>query len=418
VNTGEPATALAPGQTEAGAQSTYLICQAQMGAVAAGNFYSGDQGTTPFAAAGFANAWLQQVGNRNLKSEKADTWSAGFVFAGSGISDNAWLRGFTGSVDWWKVNIKDAIQPYSADYAGWLCYGQVTVTTPAEAEAYVTGPGKESCDKVPREPTRGTALSKRVAFDNQATIETSGIDVALNWSTQLQEIGLGAPGRFGINTQATFLDYYRTKASPISIDIPVDWKGSLGPNLVGTNPGAYSYRINTNLNYSVNRASMNLGWRHLPSVWTAAKAYENAVVANNAQVAAGGSGTLLGYTKSAEIKTGSYNEFSLAGTFEVNDTLSLRAGIDNLFDVKPRLIGGVHEVTAAQTQVPAAAPGDPPNTAFNTPTNRCYQLPGCSPGAPALARSSLAASAGQFTGTKGYYDVMGRSFFLGFKASF
>jgi hypothetical protein len=40
------------------------------------------------------------------------------------------------------------------------------------------------------------------------------------------------------------------------------------------------------------------------------------------------------------------------------------------------------------------------------------------PGTASLPRSSLAASAGQFTGTKGYYDVIGRSFFFGVKASF
>jgi iron complex outermembrane receptor protein len=408
VDNGGGPTQLAPGQTTEGAQSTYLICQAQMGSLAAANFYSGDQGTTQFAPAGFANAWLQQVGSRDLKSEKADTWSAGFVFAGGGISDRPWVRGFTGSVDWWQVHIKDAIQPYSADYAGWLCYGQVTVTTLAEAQAYVgvngsVGPGTAACSNVPREPTRGTALSKRVAFDNQATIETSGIDVAVNWSVNLQDIGVGAPGRFGINTQATFLDYYRTKASPISIDVPVDWKGSLGPNLVGTNPGAYKYRINTNLSYGVGRFNFNLGWRHLPGVWTANKAYENAVVANNARVAADpAAGTLLGYTKSDEIKTSSYSEFNLSGTFELNDTLSLRAGIDNLFDRNPPRIGGTTGVTQAELATFCGA----------TPA------PGCNPGVQRLGRSSLAASAGQFTGTKGYYDVMGRSFFFGFKASF
>jgi len=402
VDNGGGPTQLAPGQTPAGAASTYLICQAQMGAIASTNFYSGDQGTTPFAPAGFANAWLQQVGNRNLKSEKADTWSAGFVFTGAGVTDNPWLRGFTGSVDWWKVNIKDAIQPYSADYAGWLCYGQVTVATLAEAQAYVNGPGKEACDKVPREPTRGTALSKRVAFDNQATIETSGIDVALNWTVQFGDIGVPVPGRFGIDTQATLLDYYRTKASPISIDVPVDWKGSLGPNLVGTNPGAYSYRINTNLMYGLDRFTVNLGWRFLPSVWTANKAYENAVIANNARVAAGEPGTTLGYTKTDEIRTSSYNVFSLSATFDLNDTLSFRAGIDNLLDKDPPNIGGTTGVTQAELATYCGSPA----------------ASGCNPGVQRLPRTSLAASAGQFTGTKGYYDVLGRSYFVGVKAKF
>jgi outer membrane receptor protein involved in Fe transport len=417
------ATVIAPGQTAAGAKSTWLICQAQMGAQGVANFYgpnvltgtnapgtntpiSIDQGSTTFAPVGFANAWLQQVGNQNLKSEKADTWSVGFVFQGKGISDNPWLRGFNGSVDWWKVNIKDAIQPYSADYAGWLCYGQATVTTLAEAQAYISGPGKAACDKVVREPTRGGAIAKQVAFDNQATIATSGVDVALNWSATFTDIGLESlPGRIGLSTQATFLDYYRTKASPISIDIPIEWKNSLGPNLAGTNPGAYKYRINTNLSYSVDKLSVNLGWRYLPSVWTAAKAYENAIIANNALVAAGvPNTTLLGYTPIEEIKTKDYSQFSLAGTYQVNDVISIRAGIDNLFNVKPPAIGATTGVAAADL------------------ANRCdaaAEARGCrDPGAATLPRSSFAASAGVFTGTKGYYDILGRSFFLGVKATF
>ena len=403
VNTGEGPTQVAGGQTPAGAQSTYLICQAQMGTVGAGNFYTGDQGTTTVVSGvGFANAWLQQIGNKNLKSEKADTWSAGFVFAGAGLSDSAWLRGFTTSVDWWKVDIKDAIQPQSADYAGWLCYGQDIVGTLAAAQAYIDGPGKTACGNVPREPTRGTGLSKRVMFDNQATISTSGIDVALNWNAPFEDIGLGIPGRLGFSTQATFLDYYKTKSSPISLDVPVDWKGSLGPNLVGTNPGAYDYRINTNFSYTVDKFYVNLGWRYLPSVWTAAKAYENAVIANNLAIAAGAPGTQLSYTPSEEIKTADYSVFSLAANYQLTDKLQLRFGIDNLFDVQPPAIGGTTGVTAAEV------------------THRCDGgAPKCvNPGTASLPRSSLAASAGQFTGTKGYYDVIGRSFFLGIKASF
>jgi len=402
VNTGEPPTQLAAGQTAAGAQSTYLLCQAQMGPTGATSFYTGDQGATTYAAAGFANAWLQQVGNPNLKSEKADTWSGGFVFSGAGLSDSAWLRGFTTSVDWWKVDIKDAIQPYSADYAGWLCYGQVTVTNATEAQAYLNGPGKTACDNVPREPSRGTGLSKRVAFDNQATISTSGIDVAVNWTSAFEDVGVGIPGRLGFNVQATILDYYKTKASSISIDVPVDWKGSLGPNLAGTNPGAYDYRINTNLSYNLNALNVNFGWRYLPGVWTAAKAYENAVIANNLAVSGGAPGTLLSYTPSEEIKTSDYSEFSLSATYQINKMLSVRAGIDNLFDVQPPAIGATTGVTAAEL------------------SSRCSAgVPGCSnPGSASLPRSSLAASAGVFTGTKGYYDVLGRSFFLGIKASF
>jgi outer membrane receptor protein involved in Fe transport len=406
----EGPTQLASGQTTQGATSTYLICQAQMiqASTVAGipadtattAFYGTDQGATPFAPVGFANAWLQQVGNPDLDSEKGDTYSLGFVVSAGQVSDNAWLRGLTGSVDWWKVSIKDAIQPYSADYASWLCYGQQQVTTIGEATAYINGPGATACGLVPREGTRGGAVSKRVAFDNQATIRTSGVDVAVTWSAPLNEIGLDVPGRLGFSTQATFLNYFKTKASPADFDVLVDWKGSLGPNLAGTNPGAYSYRINSNFSYGINKLNLNLGWRYLPSVVTVNQAYEDALIANNEAVTAGGAGTLLTYTKLAEYKTKDYSRFNLSFNYDFNDTLSLRGGIDNLFNVKPPSIGGTYEVTSTDL------------------ATRCDSAPGCNAGAPALARTSLAASTGVLQGTKGYYDILGRSYFLGLKMSF
>ena len=42
-------------------------------------------------------------GNPNLAPEKADTWTAGFVFTPS------FLQGFSASVDWYKITIADAI---------------------------------------------------------------------------------------------------------------------------------------------------------------------------------------------------------------------------------------------------------------------------------------------------------------------
>src|SRR5690606_5884062 len=99
---GEAQTELASGQTAAGAQSTLLICQAQMGAAAANTFYNSDDGGGGAAGGGFA--WMFQEGNPNLDSEKADTWTAGFVYTSR--SDRPWLRGFQAAVDWWKVDIK------------------------------------------------------------------------------------------------------------------------------------------------------------------------------------------------------------------------------------------------------------------------------------------------------------------------
>ncbi len=52
-------------------------------------------------------------------------------------AENPWLSGISATVDWYKVDINNAIQQYSTDYAAYLCYGAVLVTTAARS----SGPG-------------------------------------------------------------------------------------------------------------------------------------------------------------------------------------------------------------------------------------------------------------------------------------
>jgi hypothetical protein len=86
---GEPQTQLAAGQTAQGALSTYLICQAQMGAQGSATYYSQNAGGN----AGSLFNWILQQGNPNLQSETADTFTFGAVVQSPW--DNAWLAGLS-----------------------------------------------------------------------------------------------------------------------------------------------------------------------------------------------------------------------------------------------------------------------------------------------------------------------------------
>ncbi|MET0279879.1 MAG: TonB-dependent receptor [Steroidobacteraceae bacterium] len=391
---GEPQTQLASGQTAAGAQSTYLICRAQMGQVAADYLYGGPglpQGQNAGGATGGGFAWTFQKGNPDLDSETADTWTAGLVFTSR--SGNPWLSGINVAFDWWKVDIKDAIQQYSVDYARYLCYGVTQVTTAAEAAAQAA---TEACTNVGRDTTQGGATTMLLQYDNQATIKTSGYDIAVNWSAMLADIGLPVPGRFGVNVQSTILNEYKTKQSPFAFDVVTDWKGSLGPTLTGTNAGAYSYRVNTSFNYSLNNKNVSLRWRHLPSVWGAAIATERAVIANNESVVAGGPGVVLSYTPSTAYKVRSYDMLDLSFNWSINDMLSMRFGADNFLNLQPRLTGRTRGRPVG-TDLAAVCNGAP---GCQTPTT--YSLP----------------SSGLGSTSPGYYDVLGRRYFLGLKARF
>lgn len=384
---GEPETELASGQTAAGAQSTLLICQAMMTDVGAGTYYTNNAGG---GGGGNAN-WVYQEGNPDVEAETADSWSAGFV--ANSPWENPWLENLTLSFDWWKIDIEDAIQQYTPDFANYLCFGVTTVSNAAEAAAQAA---TTDCQNVPRSPTTGGQQRQLLRYNNQATISTEGIDIAANWRAELGDLGIGLPGGLALNMQMTYIDTYKTKESLEDFDVEIEWAGSLGPSLTGTNPGAYDYRVFTSLTYFKDDWSVGLRWRHLPSVITADQAKINALVANNASVSAGGGGVPLSYTPISDTGIGAYDIFDMSFNWTINEKLTLRGGITNLFDTSP-------EITGRET-------GFPPGTDL---ASVCGGAPGCvNPTAPQLATTGAGIT------NAGYYDVLGRRFFLGVKARF
>jgi outer membrane cobalamin receptor len=381
IDSGEPpTTSIAAGQTPEGAQSTRLICEALMGgagSAAVNRFYNTDNAP---GATGGGFAWVLQQGNPNLKSETADEWTWGLV---ASLRNN-----MTWSFDWYKVDIDDAIMLYSVTYAGYRCFGTNIVTTAEEAAAQAATP---ACQLVPRDLNSGAALNALLSYDNQATIETSGVDVAWNWRKPLSAANLN------FNLQATILDYYKTKQSPAPFDVETDWKGSLGPTLTGTNPGAYDYRLFGSVNYARNNWNVGLRLRYLPGVYTAGYASQQAIKENNASVAAGGPGILLNYTPSTEYKSNSYGLFDLSFGFNVNQTVAVRGGITNLFDTEPEVVG--------------ASTGRPVGTNLGSVCSDLGSPPGCQ-----NPFSYSLPGAGSYQ--PGYYDTLGRRFFVGMSLQF
>ncbi len=387
---------LANGQTTAGANSAYLICRAQMGATAANFFY----GNVQPSATGGALGSLNQVGNPGLDSEKADTWTAGVVIQSP--FEHPLLSRMSATFDWYQISINDAILPYSADYARFLCYGAVQVGDAAAAAAQASS---SACSVMQRDPSTGAYVTSQVSYANQAKVATSGVDFTFDWNASFADMGLGSvPGSLNLNIQGSWLDYYRTKQSPASFDPVIDWKGSLGPFLTGFNVGSYDYRLFTSLTYKLPNLSVGLRWRHLPSVVTYQKAQEDALKKNNEAVAAGGAGTLLSYTPVTFLPASSYDVFDLTGSWNITDALSLRVGVNNVLDKDPL------PIATAGIGGTALTTGYPVGTDLNAV---CQGAPGCvNPTSYSLPVKGLPTSNG------GYYDELGRRFYIGLKAVF
>lgn len=371
-----------------------------MGAAAANQFYNVSDAP---AGGGSAFNWVNQQGNPRLTSETADSLTFGFVM--NSPFESPWLRGATLSLDYYRTEIDDAIMLFSVDYANFRCYGAEIVSDPTAAAARAASP---ECQLVPRNQALGGPLTTAISYDNQAWIKTAGADIGLNWALQFADLGGNGPGGIGINLMATWLDYYKTKQSPADFDVETEWKGSLGPNLSGTNGGAYDYRLFSNFSYFRNDWTVSLRWRYLPGVYTQQYASLNAIIENNARVAAGGDGLILSYTPSSggpnqdaratEIEADSYSIFDLSFSWSITDALRLRGGITNLLDQEPVEVGSMsgYPIGTDLGSICGGAPGCVNPLAFTLPVTGPYNV----------------------GNSGGYYDTIGRSYFLGFDYRF
>jgi iron complex outermembrane receptor protein len=222
-------------------------------------------------------------------------------------------------------------------------------------------PQHPECLKINRNPVTGGATTTTVSYINAAFAEVSGVDVTADWRTEL------AGGMFGVNFMVSRLLEETTQETTAAAKI--DWKGSLGPTAnTSLNNGAYDYRTFTTFNYGRGDWNVALRWRHLPSAIDASQAAINSNIEAGLLPANAPPSPLLGAEKS-------YDVFDLSGGYEVSERTSLRFGVDNLFDEAPVCTGGR---TAADPH-PSPCGGET---------------------------------------EAGYYDIYGRSLYMGVKVTF
>jgi outer membrane receptor protein involved in Fe transport len=149
----------------------------------------------------------------------------------------------------------------------------------------------------------------------------------------------------------------------------IDWKGSLGPAATTSlNNGAFDYRTFTTVNYGRGDWNLALRWRHLPTAIDAAQAVINSNIKAGRAPANTPPSTGLG-AQSA------YDVFDLSGSYTMGKRTTLRYGVDNLFDALAVCTGGRSAADA-----------------FPSPCGGQTEA--------------------------GFYDILGRSFYVGVKVTF
>lgn len=255
-------------------------------------------GNAAAQTSGFTFAFPSLLGNPNVGPEQADTWTAGMVI-NSPLTSGP-LSGLRLTVDYYNINVSNAIGAQSIDVVHQQCFSTEYNPTLSISSPFCAGVARVTGD--------GAIGNVKGTFLNNGRFRTSGIDLQLDWS---MDVG---PGTLSLNSVSNYL--IGLKSSELPGNPLLEYAGTFGPQGNGLSRGSYRYRMLNTLSYAIGGANVSFGWRHLPSIKSVSYAQNPATTSVGAK---------------------SYNLFNLNGTYELTSNVTVRAGVDNLFDQAPPL---------------------------------------------------------------------------------
>ena len=219
------------------------------------------------------------AGNRFLTPETADTYSAGLAYTPT------YLRGFSATLDWFRINVNDAI---AAQTAAQILNACATLN--------------QFCDLIKREPS-GEIVQLTQAVVNLNRIEVEGIDatVRYDFTTPI--------GKFGAVADVSYLSRFRTLTPQPNGVLLIDDRAGKSDQPRSTFP---RWKGQGSLRYSVSDFTASWRGRYIGS---------SADIPNNA-------------VNGGTIPAIWYHDVQLGYTMP-GPAITLALGIDNLFDQQP-----------------------------------------------------------------------------------
>lgn len=235
-------------------------------------------------------------GNPNLSEETAETFTVGVVVQPSAIP------GFSFSVDYFDIEIEDVISTFGGGVNSILnlCYN------------VVQDPNSAYCQAVNRTAS-GRIDTVEATLQNIAVSNASGVDLFAEYSRDLDLFGLG--GDMGLTFLGTWYEENSFLPGP-GLGL-IKCAGKFGNTCGEPNP---EWQHLATLSYRTDRWTARAEWEYIGSTTD-----DN-------------DGTTFARE---EFDAESY--FNVSGSFNVNETVTLNAGIDNLFDKEPPLAGNNSE---------------------------------------------------------------------------
>jgi outer membrane receptor protein involved in Fe transport len=251
---------------------------------------------------------IQNSGNRDLDPENATTKTLGLVWRPQ--FGTPLLSNFSFSVDYYDIKVKKIIATIDGVTALSKCYNQDGSNPTYDA-------GNAFCQLIARDATGGVN-SIALPYLNLGGIKTSGIDFQADWA-----MDLGGAGRISVNALVSYLDSY--KRATFQNSAFQEFRGTIDAAQFLPLP---KWRSVLTTNYTIGKVDFGLRWRFTQ------KMRDVTSVTRPTAPAAG---------------VPNYSLFDLNGRFKINDSYTLRAGITNLFDKKPPVVGGTLGLTQAGT---------------------------------------------------------------------
>jgi outer membrane receptor protein involved in Fe transport len=246
-------------------------------------------------------------GNINLKPEKSDTLSIGAV-----IVPGDMLRGFSLTVDWFNITVKNYLAPgLSASFVIAQCglnTGPVATDPLCQMIHRSSGGDFQNGD--------GTSGVDQFWL-NTGKLKVQGIDFSAAYSTEI-----GSMGKLSFDLNGTLMDKFTSNPIPGSSQ-SYNCVGYFGA--VCTVPVAkWRHTLRTNWKTPIG-VMASLNWRYNGAVKNDAD-HVNPILEHKSVVAP------------EDLHIGAYSYFDLALTWDATKFLTLRGGINNLFDKRPPII--------------------------------------------------------------------------------
>ena len=267
-------------------------------------------------------------GNALLKPETSITRTAGIVITPT------FFDGFTATVDYFNIKVDKTISVVNASLTLNECYG---ATATAATQAFF-------CPLVVRNPTNHEIYGNGFVAETNANtgyLATRGVDFELNYTSDMSMVGVQNMGSLAFNLVGTWLDAISTEAIPGFPAYNCAGLYGLICGATGTPDGPTpkwrsKFRVTWSTPWDVD---VSVDWRYLGAVNLGSDSSNPLVGGGPAQTICPNGQTVYGIGDCVDAHIASYDYFDLSGDWTVRQGVDLRAGVNNIFDVEPPVLG-------------------------------------------------------------------------------